>query len=266
MWLHNNAAIGGKISMQGGNLRLNNYVLDLGTTGSIQGESNSSSITGAEGGVVKARALLNAPRVANPGNIGVAISSEANLGWTTVTRGHIQQAAGVGAGIQRYFDIDPEYNSGQPSSLRFYYLDGELDGKSGDELAVFSRARDGISWTSQGKDRSDRTAGWVTKENIGLLHRFTLAIPGSRMNRAGGGSVQVSPNPSAGAFRMTLVSDREGDRVIGLYDVAGHLLERKIWHCIQGMNVIEWNVTGLSQGAYHLAADGLSPVTVTIMK
>jgi len=264
LWLHNDAAIGGRIDMQGGNLLLNNHVLDLGTTGSILGESNYSSISGADGGVVKARALLNVPHGANPGNIGVAISSEANLGWTSVARGHIQQNAGTGSGIQRYFDIDPEFNSGRPGSLRFFYLDGELDGKNVDELGVFSS--DGFGWTSRGKDLADRTAGWVTKENIGLSHRFTLAIPGSSVNRSGVGLLQVSPNPSAGAFRTLLVCDQEGDRLIGLYDGAGHLLERKKWHCIRGMNVVEWNVTGLAQGAYHLSGEGLKPVTVSIMK
>jgi hypothetical protein len=268
--LNNNAFVTGRITLDSGNLQLNDYTLDLGTTGSIQGESNYSRITGTAGGVVKTSALLNAPHLANPGNIGVAISSEANLGWTTITRGHIQQAVGASSGIQRYFDIDPENNSGQPGSLRLYYLDGELDGRNGHQLSVFSRERDGLGWTSHGKDQSDPIAGWVTKENVGLLQRFTLAIPGGQ----GKGSdhfletlsVRVSPNPSAGTFRMALVSDREMDRVIGLYDLSGHLLERKIMHCIQGMNVLEWNATRLAQGTYQLATDGLAPVKLAIIK
>jgi len=138
-------------------------------------------------------------------------------------------------------------------------------------LAVFSKDNEGTGWTLRGKDQFDRVAGWVTKENIGLSHRFTLAIPERQMNGAAGrlreiGSVRIFPNPNSGVFRMILTSDRQKDRIIRLYDVSGHLLESKKWHCFQGMNVVEWNVAGLSQGVYHMAADGLAPVEVSITR
>lgn len=244
---------------------MNNYTLDLGTSGRILGEKSSSCITGAEGGTIKAIALLNAPQGVNPGNIGVAFTSEAYLGRTLITRGHVRQGgagAGDGDGIQRYFEIDPENNLNSQVTLRCYYLDGELAGMNGDELALFSK--EGAGWAYRGKDGSDRIAGWVAKENVGLLRRFTLAIPGGKGVATWTTSLSVAPNPSSGVFRMILVSDSEKDRVVKLYDLLGHVLQIKKIHCMAGMNTVEWYVAGLAQGTYHLAAEGMAPVAVLI--
>src|SRR5882724_6355327 len=125
--LWNNTAVSGRITMDSGNLQLNTYTLDLGATGSISGERNDARITGSNGGAIQAVALLNAPRAANPGNIGIEITSDANLGSTVITRGHLQQADARGeTGIRRYFDISPSLHTDAPATLRFYYFESEL--------------------------------------------------------------------------------------------------------------------------------------------
>jgi hypothetical protein len=253
--LENHASVAGGIYMQGGNLQLNRYTLDLGRSGSIIGERNESRITG---GLIKVSAFLDAPVEVNPGNIGVAFTSGANLGWTTIVRGHEQQ---TDAGIGRYFTIDPESNSGAPVSLRLFYFDGELSGKNKERLGVFARGMKPGGWVVWGKDQADVSAGWVVKKNIGGARFVTLGIPASR-----GQAVQIAPNPTSGEFRVMLLCEKEEDKVLYLYDVLGHLLVSRRVHCIAGSNSIEWNGAGLAQGSYRLSVGGMEPVTVEIMR
>ena len=99
-------------SMIMGNLQLNSYNINLKTTGKIIGETPISCIRGASGGTITAVAKLIAPQAANPGNIGVELTSGATLGATVITRGHLPQSfADGGLGIQRHFTITPTNNS-----------------------------------------------------------------------------------------------------------------------------------------------------------
>lgn len=267
--LNNDAAVTGSITLDSGNLQLNNYTLDLGTTGRITGERNSACITGTNGGIIKVTALLNAPRAVNPGNIGIEFSSDANLGWTTITRGHTRQTGPAGpTGILRYFDIDPEMTTNAAVSLRLYYLDGELAGKDKNALSIFSGAEGNNNWSLWGRDKADPENDWVVKNNTGPLHRFTLAIPdaGTKSNLTGTFRITVIPNPVSGAFRTSLFSDSEKDQVLNLYDQAGHILATKLVHCNAGLTGLYWNVAGLANGVYYLSSGNASAGAVKIIK
>ncbi len=265
--LNNDAAITGNIVMNSGNLQLNNYTLDLGITGTVVGEKNSSCITGVNGGTIKKTAFLNAPQGINPGNIGVELTSQAYLGSTVITRGHVQQSNTSGqSGIQRYFDITPEANGNLQATLRFFYLDGELAGKDKINLTVFSSPEGRNDWASSGKDKSDPAGNWVVKSNIDELHRFTLAIPGGGKLVGKVGSLQIFPNPSTGAFRTSLVSETTKTSVISLYDQKGHLIERKTIYCQAGVNTIEWNTVHLAAGNYFLATEDMPGTAIEIIR
>ena len=137
--LNNDAFVAGRIMLDSGNLQLNGYLLDLGASGSIIGERNEARITGVHGGTVRITALLHGPHAVNPGNIGVEITSDADLGSTVITRGHFQLTNSSGeTSIQRWFDITPETNTNLHASLRLFYLDEELAGKNKNALALFS--------------------------------------------------------------------------------------------------------------------------------
>jgi hypothetical protein len=175
--LNGNIAVNGNLTMQAGNLQLNNYTLDLGSgAGTIVGESNSTRITGLTGGSVNKTAVLDAPAAVNPGNIGVEITSAANMGSTLISRGHKQQtSAGGGLSIDRYFDITPATNSGLNATLKFYYFDNELAGRNKAELNQWTSADGGTTWTLLGSDQADVSADWVLKNNLGQFARTTLA-------------------------------------------------------------------------------------------
>ncbi|MES1159392.1 MAG: hypothetical protein ABUM51_01420, partial [Bacteroidota bacterium] len=230
-------------------------------------ENNSSYITGINGGTIKKTAVLNAPQAVNPGNIGVELTSQAWLGFTVITRGHVQQSnTSGGSGIQRYFDITPEDNGNLQATLRFFYLDNELAGKGKSYLTVFASPEGRNDWASSGKDKSDLLANWVVKNNINELHRFTLAIPKDGKTNGQTASWQLFPNPSTGAFRTTLVSRTAKRRVINLYDQKGHLIESKTIDCQAGINTIEWNTYHLAAGSYYLSAEGLPATTIEIVR
>ena len=267
--LNNNTVVTGRIRMNGGNLQLNNYMLDLGNSSSINGETNSSCIIGASGGVIKITALLNAPQAVNPGNIGVEITSDGNLGLTTITRGHVQQSGSQGeSSIRRYFDFLPGTNADIHATLRFFYLDDELAGNAKDKLSVFSSMGDAGDWILQGDDNSDADANWVIKSNVDQLNRFTLAIPAKDqpVKPVTTASLQIYPNPSHSWLTVVWYSDTESRDIISLYDQSGRLLECREVNCQQGLNTIQWDMGRYTAGIYFLGAASKGFGSVKIVK
>ncbi len=175
--LNSNITVNGNLTMLAGNLQLNNYAVDLGSgAGTIVGESNSARIAGLAGGTVNKTAVLNAPSAINPGNIGVEITSTANLGSTLIKRGHVQQTSSNGGlSIDRYFDITPTNNSALNATLKFYYFDNELAGRNKTELTQWESTNGGVSWTYLGQNQLDNTNDWVLKNSIAAFNRMTLA-------------------------------------------------------------------------------------------
>jgi hypothetical protein len=171
--LNGNIAVNGTLNLlSGDSIFLNNYSIDLGNTGSISGEVESRRITGLTGGYIQATRTMNAPSGYNPGNLGIEITSAANLGSTIIRRGHQQQS---GASINRYFDIIPTNNSSLNATLKFYYFDAELAGISAANLAVFSSDNQGINWVNHGEDGLNNILKYVNKAGLNQLDRFTLS-------------------------------------------------------------------------------------------
>lgn len=175
--LDNTALVPGNLTMTSGNIELNSNDLLLGTTGVIVGESATSYITGTAGGTVIRTANLNAPAGTNPGNIGIGITTTADLGNTQITRGHVQQAGtSSGLGIARYFDIVPAAgnNVALNATLDFHYLDHELMGLTEDNLQAAKKSTPMGWWFMVGVDGLDMTANILTKTGFDTLSRHTL--------------------------------------------------------------------------------------------
>ena len=140
-----------RIRFASGFLNLNGFNADLGTTGHLDGEQENTRITGPNGGEVIFNVSLNSPTGSNPANLGVFISSGQNLGNTIIKRGHQSQVNGSGLGnsILRYYDIVPSNNINLNATLRFRYLDEELNGFNENSLAFFESPNT-INWTDLG--------------------------------------------------------------------------------------------------------------------
>jgi len=172
--------VGRQIIFTAGFLDLNGYDADLGSTGLLSGEQESSRIVGGNGGEVIFNGELDAPVAANPGNLGILISSTQNLGNTIIKRGHQPQAASgaTGSSILRYYDILPTNNTGLNASLRFQYFNGELNGLDESAL-IFWEKTAAQTWTALGFDGRNFNTHYVEKTGIASFDRFTLSAPGN---------------------------------------------------------------------------------------
>ncbi len=169
-----NTAVSNVLQLSGGVLNLNGFNLDLGAAGSINGENNATYITGTTGGFVTKTVTLNSPNAANPGNLGLSITSAANLGSTVIRRGHQQQVSSTGYGILRYYDIVPTNNSGLNATVAFRFLDGELAGIVKSDLKFYSSQDNGVNWQLLGIDGLDVNNNIATKNSINSFARLTL--------------------------------------------------------------------------------------------
>lgn len=170
--LNSNISVSNAINfISGDSIFLNNNIIDLGTTGYLSGERNSSRITGRTGGYVQVTAVLNNPSSANPGNIGLAITSAANMGNTVIKRGHQQQG---GNSIYRYYNISPVLNTGLNASLQFSYFHAELGSIAENNLVHYSSTDNGINWVLKGKMSADVNLDYVTMNAYNILQIVTL--------------------------------------------------------------------------------------------
>jgi hypothetical protein len=167
--------ISSNITFGTGNLDLNGKNILLSPVALLNGESESSHITGENGGYIEIINTLNAPLGATPGNLGIKISSGQGLGSVTIRRGHHSQknASGNGNTIFRYFDIEAEKNSGLNAMLRINYLDAELNGIKEDELTQWTSS-DNLNWTNLGFTTRDDVNNFVEMTGIDHFSRFTL--------------------------------------------------------------------------------------------
>ena len=167
---------GGTATIQNGGVwTLHGTTVDLGSTGSTAAIHETDGGRFA-GGLLTATRTLDAPSSATPAGLGITITTTANLGDVTVTRGHTVQTAPNGnESIRRYYDLSPsQNNSGLDAELTLSYADAELNGLSESGLEFFKSTDGGTSWSENGADSRDATANTVTLGGIASLSRWTL--------------------------------------------------------------------------------------------
>ncbi|MBK9571146.1 MAG: hypothetical protein IPO53_15370, partial [Chitinophagaceae bacterium] len=154
--------VGSAINFTSGLIDLNHNNLLLQSTALLNGESELSRIIGPTGGFIEITNTLNAPSSTNPGNLGAILTSSQNLGSTVIRRGHSSQinGFGIGSSILRYYDILPANNSALNATLRFQYLDAELN--SFDEnTVVLWKSPNNTTWTNLGFTSRNTTSNYV---------------------------------------------------------------------------------------------------------
>ncbi len=171
-----NLKVTNNVEMSSGLLNLGVRTLDLGYTGQVLNEQENSRIYSNSSGEVVTRRILNAPSAENPGNLGLSISSSANLGEIVIRRGHLSQTNGNGQGnsILRYYEVNPANNNSLDATLRFQYFDAELNSIPESSLMMWS-SPDNSAWTNRGYTMRDAAANFVELENISAMMRFTLS-------------------------------------------------------------------------------------------
>ncbi len=174
MVLANNINVNGTLTCTSGNLDLNNSSCSLGTSATVIESSNNEALNGT----ISIDKKLNAPASFNAGNLGAEITSTANLGTTTITRGSAVQTANGNNSIRRYYDITPTTNTGLNATLVFYYYTSELLSLTESTLSLFKSTDGGTTWTNEG-GTVNTTAHTVTLSGINSFSRWTLASTSS---------------------------------------------------------------------------------------
>lgn len=176
--LQNNIGINNQVIFTAGLFNLNNYNITLDAAASLNGESETSRITGTTGGYVQITSDLNAPTAVNPGNLGAIITSAQNMGSTIIRRGHVSQTNfwGLGNSIFRYYDITPTNNTSLNATLNFNYFDAELNSLDENILTVLT-SPGSYGWTDILFDSRDAVTNYVSKNSMTGFARVTLSSP-----------------------------------------------------------------------------------------
>ncbi|MEA5461780.1 right-handed parallel beta-helix repeat-containing protein [Arcicella sp. LKC2W] len=180
--LNQNVAVTGNLTLTSGGVMLNSGNINFGSTGSLQNETETNRVFGT-GGYLQTTVNLNAPNATNPANLGAIITSTANLGSTIIKRAHSSFILN-GNGINRSFDITPTNNIDLNATLKFNYLDAELNGNSEDNLALWKSINAGTNWTAL-VSTSDATSNFVQSTGIPSFALFSV----------GANAVVITPNP-----------------------------------------------------------------------
>lgn len=174
--LNQNITVTNTLSMSGAaaDIDLNSYTIDLSSTGSISGESNTDRIFGTTGTITTTRDI-GSPTSLNVGNMGCVLTSGTNMGSTTIIRGHAPQT-GVNAhvGIDRYYSISPTTNTGLNATLEFYYFDDEITGHTEADLALYRSTDGGTTWTDRGGTVA-AASNYVSLSSIDAFSMWTLS-------------------------------------------------------------------------------------------
>jgi len=165
-----------QVIFSSGLLDLNANDLSLGANAVLNGEQEFSHIIGSNGGTVSISTNLNNPSGANPGNLGLLVTSSQNLGNTLIKRGHQVQVntSGNGSSVLRYYDITPANNNALNATLRFTYLNAELNGLDENTLLQWEKQTP-QDWKSLGFDARNTSSNYVDKTGVASFGRFTLS-------------------------------------------------------------------------------------------
>ena len=171
--LLSNINASGTVTIVSGDIDLNGNVLSLGAAGTLI-ESAGNTVKGTSGTITATR-TLNAPSSENVAGMGAEITSAANLGSTSITRGHGVQGVNTNH-ILRYFDITPNTNTNLNAVLVFRYDDSELNTLTESELILFKSTDQGAIWMQMG-GTINTTINTVTLTGIDGFSRWTLGGP-----------------------------------------------------------------------------------------
>ncbi len=174
--LSQNITVGSGIKMTTGKIDMVNNNINLLPTAKLVGETETSHITSTGNGYITITLTINGAVANNPGNLGAVISTMQNMGSTVVKRGHSSQvnANNSGNSLLRYFEISPVNNTALNATLRFNYLDAELNGLSESDLNLF-KSTDNITWQNEGFTSRNASLNYVEKMAIPSFSRWTLS-------------------------------------------------------------------------------------------
>ncbi len=137
-----------RLEVISGDLELNGNSITL-AAGAMLSETPGNTVKGAAGSISITR-TLNAPSEVDAGGLGATITSNQNLGATTITRWHDTRLVNGNTSIRRSYEIIPQNNFNLNATLAFKYDESELNGTPESDLKLFRSADNGQSWAFAG--------------------------------------------------------------------------------------------------------------------
>jgi hypothetical protein len=178
--LNTDISVSNSLSLEKGDIYLNNKNIDLGTTGEIKDETNENKIyddylTGT-GTITVTRLNLTPSYTECFGNIGLNITSEAYFGNTVVVRSHKKQSISQNSSsLYRYFDIIPANNSNLNAKLIFRFFNDEIPaGIKKEDLVLYDSKDGGLTW-SNNLGVVYPLYNCIIKDNIEKFSRWTAS-------------------------------------------------------------------------------------------
>lgn len=181
--LDNNISVTGNITMTDGNLNLNGNILDLGTTGSIIGETNTNKLySTSTASYIKVTRTIGSGISINPGNIGLSLVTTNALGSTEIRRrNEIVDVGSSNMSIDRVYSVFPSTNNGSlNATLNINYFNSELNGLNENSLVTYRRPSSSSPWVNKGGTNVQTTlvgGGTGTVQNLNWMEfsEVTLA-------------------------------------------------------------------------------------------
>jgi hypothetical protein len=234
--------------------------------GAVLGDPSQGRLAGNNGRIITT-VMLDKPQRANPGNLGLEITSNENLGMTTIIRGFREQINTAGEkSIERYYDIIPSHQPSFPVQLKFQYAEAELNGNSRNGLAVFSGKPGGRLSMLPHNNREERT-NWIDAGSVRQLQRFTLAnAVAANQPEAEKVGLKAYPNPFTNHFTVTIHSDVARSVELKMINPAGVIVDRKMVNLQPGNNYVVWPGTKYTPGTWHLVIGGDLGKAIKIVK
>ncbi|MDX2280728.1 MAG: hypothetical protein NW218_14170, partial [Saprospiraceae bacterium] len=173
--LNQDITVNGNLNLLSGGFELNNGDVSLGNDAMLLNETEANRVFGAGGELIRT-ILLNAPGSINPSNLGLEITSSANLGLTIIRRGQSAYVLASGNSILRYFNIIPANNNGLDAIFRMFYFDSELNSNNENNIFLWKSTNNGTDWTLQsGTFSRNTTQNWVQLAGINDFSLWTAA-------------------------------------------------------------------------------------------
>ena len=232
LFLERDISIGTSIDFTSGLIDLNSRHIFLNPVATLNNETDASRVTGGAG-FIEIIQNLSSPSSVNPGNLGLSLSSAANLGQTVIRRGHASQVGGAGTGnsILRYFDITPQQNSALNATLRFHYFDAELNSLFENGLVLW-KSSSLSNWSNEGFTTRDLSDNYVEKTGIAHFSRWTL----SSLN-----------NPLPVRFLMVNLRCETAANRIAISWKTGQESRRDRYEIQRSLNGVSWTTIGMVQ-------------------
>ncbi|MEM9987132.1 MAG: T9SS type A sorting domain-containing protein, partial [Bacteroidota bacterium] len=171
--LSSNVVLSHELNLISGDLALDGYLLNLGSTGVLVQEKESSRVKDPSGlGSIIALATLNGPNQANPGNLGLEITSSANLGSVAIRRFHDSPNLSGTPGIQRRYLSTAANNANLNATLVFNYLEAELNGISETDFEFYRSDDGGLTWNAQATSVHNPGNNQVSLSGVGSISQW----------------------------------------------------------------------------------------------